>query len=132
MDLFTARARRLATWALFGLALAFAFVAGLRTVSDFDVGWLLATGRYLVTHHAVPKTEVLSYTAYGTPWIYPPFGGALLYLLYSAGGFAALSWLNAIACALVTALAIGRPRLLSLLAGHPRRALHCISHGPTR
>ncbi|MFY9675957.1 MAG: hypothetical protein WAK13_15965 [Terriglobales bacterium] len=113
MDLFTTRTRPLATWALFGLALAFAFVAGLRTVSDFDVGWLLATGRYLVTHHVVPKTEILSYTAYGTPWIYPPFGGALLYLLYSAGGFAALSWLNAIACALVTALAIGRPRLLS-------------------
>lgn len=113
MNLFNARTPRIAAWALFGLALAYAFVAGLRTVADFDVGWLLATGRHLVTHHAVPRTEVLSYTAYGTPWIYPPFGGALLYLLYAAGGFAALSWLNALACALVAGVAIGRPRLLT-------------------
>jgi tetratricopeptide (TPR) repeat protein len=74
---------------------------------------LLALGRYLVTHHAVPRTDVLSYTAYGTPWIYPPFGGALLYLVYTVGGFAALSWINALACAAVVAVTIGRPRLLT-------------------
>jgi tetratricopeptide (TPR) repeat protein len=110
---FPARTRRVATWTLFALALAYAFVAGLRTVADFDVGWLLATGRYLVTHHQVPRTESFSYTAFGTPWIYPPFGGALLYLIYAAGGFAALSWLNALACLAVVAVAIGRPRLLT-------------------
>ncbi len=37
MDLFSERTRRLAAWTLFGLALAYAFVAGLRTVADFDV-----------------------------------------------------------------------------------------------
>jgi tetratricopeptide (TPR) repeat protein len=113
MDPFSERTRLIAAWALFGLALAYAFVAGLRTVADFDVGWLLATGRYLVSHHAVPRTEVLSYTAYGVPWIYPPFGGALLYLAYAVGGFAALSWINAVACAAVIAVAVGRPRLLT-------------------
>ncbi|MGB0044329.1 MAG: hypothetical protein WBP91_14240 [Terriglobales bacterium] len=112
-DLFSERTRRLAVRALFGLALAYAFVAGLRTVADFDVGWLLALGRYLVTHHAVPRTDVLSYTAYGVPWIYPPFGGALLYLVYTVGGFAALSWLNALACAAAVAVAVGRPRILT-------------------
>jgi hypothetical protein len=107
------RTRRIAAWAFFALALAYAFVAGLRTVADFDVGWLLATGRYLVTHHEIPRTDILSYTAYGVPWIYPPFGGALLYLAYAVGGFAALSWVNAFACTAVTAVAVGRPRLLT-------------------
>ncbi|MGA7078992.1 MAG: tetratricopeptide repeat protein [Terriglobales bacterium] len=113
IDLYSERTRRLAACAFFGLALAYALVAGLRTVADFDVGWLLALGRYLVTHHAVPRTDVLSYTASGKPWIYPPFGGALLYLVYTVGGFAALSWLNAFACAAVVAVAVGRPRTLT-------------------
>ncbi len=113
MDLLSERSQRIAAWALFGLALVYAFVAALRTVADFDVGWLLATGRYLVTHHEVPRTEALSYTAFGAPWIYPPFGGALLYFLYTVGGFAALSWIDALACVAVVAVAIGRPRLLT-------------------
>jgi len=113
MDVLSEQTRRIVARTLFGLALAYAFVAGLRTVADFDVGWLLALGRYLVTHHAVPRTDVLSYTASGVPWIYPPFGGALLYLVYTVGGFSALSWINAIACAAVVAVTVGRPRLLT-------------------
>lgn len=113
MNLLGERTWRGAAWVMFGLALTYAFVAGLRTVADFDVGWLLATGRHLVTHHEVPRVEALSYTANGTPWIYPPFGGAALYLVYAAGGFAALSWINALASAAVVAVAVGRPRLLT-------------------
>jgi tetratricopeptide (TPR) repeat protein len=37
----------------------------------------------------------------------------LLYLVYTVGGFAALSWINALACAAVVAVTIGRPRLLT-------------------
>lgn len=116
MDLSTGRSWRIAAWAkwaLFAIALAYAFVAGLRTVADFDVGWIVAMGRFLVDHHQVPRSEFLSYTAYGVPWIYPSFGGALLYLAYAAGGFAALSWINATASVAVVALAIGKPRLLT-------------------
>jgi len=113
MDLFGEQTQRTTAWAFFGLALAHAFVAGLRTVADFDVGWLLSLGRYLITHHQVPRTDVLSYTAYGVHWIYPPFGGALLYLVYTVGGFPALSWINALACAAVVAIAVGRPRPLT-------------------
>ena len=93
--------------------MAYAFASGLRTVADFDVGWILAMGRQLVAQHQVPRTEFLSYTAFGVPWIYPSFGGALLYLAYAAGGFAALSWVNALACVAVVALAVGRPRVLT-------------------
>jgi len=113
MDLFTERSWRILAWALFALALAYAFATGLRTVADFDVGWILAMGRQLVSQHQVPRSEFLSYTAYGVPWIYPSFGGALLYLAYAAGGFAALSWVNALACVAVVALAVGRPRILT-------------------
>ncbi|HYL86141.1 MAG TPA: tetratricopeptide repeat protein [Candidatus Angelobacter sp.] len=86
------------------LALTYALLAGLRTVSDFDLGWQLATGRYLVEHHQIPRVELFSYTAHGNEWIYPPFSGAIFYLLYLLGGYAALSWLGALACATTTAL----------------------------
>ena len=72
-------------------------MACLRTVGDFDTGWQLALGRYLIQHHAVPRTDVLSYTSAGTPWTYPALAGAVLYAIYSMGGYAALSWLCALA-----------------------------------
>jgi len=113
MEIFSGRSQRIASWTLFTLALAYAFAAGLRTVADFDAGWIIAMGRFLVGHHQVPRIEFLSYTAFGIPWIYPSFGGGLLYLAYAVGGFAALSWINAFACTGVIALSVGRPRLLT-------------------
>jgi tetratricopeptide (TPR) repeat protein len=113
MKIFSERSRRCLSWVFYILVLAYAFLTGLRTVADFDFGWLLAMGRQLVTHHQIPRTDFLSYTASGSPWIYPSFGGALFYLAYAAGGFAALSWINALACLGVTAIAIGRPRFFT-------------------
>ncbi len=81
------------------LALTYAFLAGLHTVSDLDLGWQLSTGRSLVEHHQIPRVELFSYTAQGQEWIYPPFSGAIFYLLYLLGGYSALSWLGAFACA---------------------------------
>lgn len=78
------------------LAIAYALFAGLHTVDDFDTGWQIATGRYIVQHKTIPSTDVLSYTAAGTEWIYPWLGQMLLYLVFAAAGFAGLSWL---ACA---------------------------------
>ena len=86
------------------VALGYAFFAGLRTVSDLDLGWQLATGRYLVEHHQIPRAELFSYTAHGNEWIYPPFSGVIFYLLYLAGGYSALSWLGAMACTATAAL----------------------------
>jgi tetratricopeptide (TPR) repeat protein len=102
---------------LITLALSYAFLAGLRTVSDLDLGWQLATGRHLVQHHQIPRVELFSYTAQGKEWIYPPFSGAIFYLLYLAGGYSALSWLNAIACAATVAFLIASGgRLVTALA----------------
>ena len=90
--------------ALGGLALLYALGAGLRTVADADLGWQLAMGRYLVQRHAIPWHDVFSHTAAGREFIYPPFSGALLYLVYELGGYPALSWLGCLACVATTAL----------------------------
>src|SRR5450755_2592875 len=83
---------------LAAIALAYAFLAGLRTVSDFDLGWQLATGRWLVQHHRVPWTDVFSYTAQGEPWIYPVGSGLVFYVASLLGGYALISWIGALAC----------------------------------
>ena len=99
------------------IAVGYAFLAGLHTVSDFDTGWQLATGRYVVQHHAIPSTDVFSYTAAGKEWIYPPFAGVLFYGIYSLAGYAGLSWLCALVCAGIVALILSpRTPLRALLA----------------
>lgn len=93
---------------LIGLALLYALAAGLRTVGDFDLGWQLATGRWIVQHGRIPFTDVFSYTALGTPWIYPVLSQVLLYLTYVIGGYGLLSWLGAAACVGTVALLLHR------------------------
>ena len=90
------------------IALIYAFLGGLRTVSDFDLGWQMATGRWIVQHHSIPSVDVLSYTAAGQPWIYPVASGIIFYIAYLAGGYALLSWLGAITCVGTTALLLRR------------------------
>lgn len=95
-------------WVLAGTALIYAFLAGLRTVSDPDLGWQLATGRWVAQHHRVFSSDVFSYTASGQPWIYPAGSGLLFYWIYLLGGYALLSWFGAIACAATVALLLRR------------------------
>ncbi|HEX8800801.1 MAG TPA: hypothetical protein VF772_19420, partial [Terriglobales bacterium] len=96
------------------LVLANAFAAGLRTVSDSDTGWHLATGRYVWEHRTIPSTDVLSFASAGQPWIYPPFGQVFLYLTYRVGGYLALSWLSALACVGIVAYLIRKQTMASL------------------
>jgi len=90
------------------LALIYAAFAGLRTVSDPDLGWQLATGRWIVQHRAIPSVDVLSYTAAGHEWIYPALSQVLLYCTYMAGGYSLLSWMAAAACVGTIALILRR------------------------
>src|SRR5271169_15045 len=94
--------------ALAFLALTYAFLAGLRTVQDFDVGWQMATGRWIVQHHSVPSIDVFSYTAQGQPWIYPVGAGIFFYAAYLLGGYVLLSWIGAAACCGTVALLLRR------------------------
>jgi tetratricopeptide (TPR) repeat protein len=93
--------------------LAYAFLAGLYTVTDFDLGWQLATGRWVAQHHQIPSTEVFSYTAQGQPWIYPVGSGLLFYFAYWIGSYALLSYLGAAACAGTAALLLRRGTMVS-------------------
>jgi len=80
-------------WLLLALiAVVYAALACLHTIADFDTGWHLATGRYHFQHHAIPSTDVLSYTSAGAPWLYPPFAGAILYAVFHAFGYSGLTW----------------------------------------
>jgi Tfp pilus assembly protein PilF len=98
------------------VAIAYGLLAGLRTVTDFDMGWQLATGRYVVQHHQIPSTDVLSYTTAGSEWLYPPSCGVLLYAIYSVLGYAGLSWFCAFACmAVVLVLLLPRPGILNAI-----------------
>ncbi len=99
------------------VAIAYALLAGLRTLTDFDLGWQLATGRWVVQHHRISSTDVFSYTAMGKPWIYPVGSGLLFYVAYLLGNCALLSCLGAAACAGTVALLVWRrPAITAVLA----------------
>jgi tetratricopeptide (TPR) repeat protein len=94
------------------VAITYALIAGLHTLQDFDLGWQLATGRWIVQHRHVFSTDVFSYTAAGQPWIYPVLSGIVFYLSYLAGGYALLSWMGAIVCAGTVGLLVRRQSLI--------------------
>src|ERR1700761_6439844 len=106
--------RALRIW-LATLVLVYALIAGLKTVVDFDLGWQMATGRYLLSHHAIPRTEVFSYTAHGVEWIYPVLSCILFYLFHQLGGYAAISWLCALSCVGCAAVLIYRRSLWAVV-----------------
>ena len=93
---------------LAAIVLAYSLLAGLRTITDYDLPWQLATGRWIWEHSAIPDTDVFSYTASGQPWIYPIASCLLLYAIFMIGGYALLSWLGAVACVTTVALLLRR------------------------
>jgi Flp pilus assembly protein TadD len=95
------------------VAVGYAFLAGLRTLTVTDLGWQLATARWIVQHHEIPSTDVFSYTAQGQPWVYPVGSGLIFYGTYLLGGYALLSWLQAAACAGTVALLVWRGSVVS-------------------
>jgi hypothetical protein len=95
------------------VAVGYAFLAGLRTLTVTDLGWQLATARWIVQHHEIPSTDVFSYTAQGQPWVYPVGSGLIFYGAYLLGGYALLSWLQAAACAGTVALLAWRGSVVS-------------------
>src|SRR6266536_1870316 len=101
--------------ALVLLACVYAALFAFHTLTDTDLGWQLATGRWVVQHHAIPSTDVLSYTAQGQPWIYPVLSGIIFYLAYLVGGYGLLSCLGAIACLVTVALLLQRGSAIAAL-----------------
>ena len=56
---------RLATGAL----LLFSALAGLFKVKSYDVFWHLASGRWIVEHGRIPRTDPFRFTSHGAPWV---------------------------------------------------------------
>jgi len=100
-------------YAIAAVALLYTFAAGLKTVADFDLGWSMATGRWIVAHRQIPSTEVFSYTASGQPWVYPVGSGLLFYSAYLLGGYPLISWLTAAACLATVVLLLRRGSAVS-------------------
>jgi tetratricopeptide (TPR) repeat protein len=84
---------------LLTLVMLYGAIAGLQTVVDFDLGWQMADAR-----NPLASGDVLSYTAPGSTWVYPPLAGIVFRHLFHFGGYAAISWFCAIA--LLATLAI--------------------------
>ena len=67
------------------------FAMAARNSTDPDLWWHLATGQFIVQHHAVPHTDPFSYTMAGKPWIaHEWLTDVLLYELHRAAGWAGL------------------------------------------
>ena len=111
------RPRRYIYWIVSGAAFVYALLAGLHTVQDFDLGWQLASGRWVAEHHHIFSTDVFSYTAPGQPWVYPALSGLIFYGTFLLGGYALLSWLGALASAGTVALMLRKSNLgIAILA----------------
>src|SRR5579871_1642948 len=37
-------------------------------LADADTGWHIRTGQYIIEHHAVPRTDLYSFSKPGAPW----------------------------------------------------------------
>ena len=96
--------------------LVYAFFDGFRTIGDFDFGWQIATGRYVAQHHQIPRLDVFSYASSGAPWSYPVLAGLIFYWLFLSGGYAALSWLLAVAAVGTVGILLRRPGLVTTIA----------------
>ena len=85
-------------------------IAGLQTVADFDLGWQMADAR-----HPFSSVDTLSYTAPGAPWLYPPLAGIVFRLLFTIGGYAAISWFCMAALLATLAILACKSNRLTLL-----------------
>ncbi|WP_146691174.1 hypothetical protein [Bradyrhizobium canariense] len=63
-------------------------LAGNRLLIDPDTMWQIAVGQWIIDHHAVPQTDVYSFTMRGQPWISTQWLAQVLY----AKAYAVAGW----------------------------------------
>src|SRR5436309_3245161 len=67
----------------------------LRRLDDFETWWHLASGRWIAWHHAIPHTDVLSFTEPHNEWVNLQWlYDLLLYAVWSIGGASSLVLLS--------------------------------------
>ena len=63
------------------------FLSVTHTLWAYDVWWHLKTGEWIVTHHAIPRVDLYSFTVPDHPWIDLSWGfQVLLYFFYNTFG----------------------------------------------
>jgi hypothetical protein len=112
-----ARLGRLFLALSFSLAL-FGLCCG--AIASADTWWHLATGRWILEHHLIPRTDPFSFSAAGRPWVAHEYlTDVLLFLVHRTGGFIALGVANALVLAVafsIIARAARAPRWVAYAA----------------
>jgi hypothetical protein len=62
--------------------------SGNRLLIDPDTMWQITVGQWILDHHAVPETDIYSFTMFGQPWISTQWLAQALY----AKAFAVFGW----------------------------------------
>ncbi|WP_298256205.1 hypothetical protein [Bradyrhizobium sp.] len=89
-------------------------VSGDRLLLDPDTQWQITVGKWILDHHAVPHTDVYSFTMRGQPWISTQWLAQVLY----AKVYAWFGWTGPVALA-----ALGSAATFALLARYLVRNL---------
>lgn len=77
-----------------------ALLASLTPIRSYDYFWHLATGRWIVEHHAIPLTDPFAIASAKIPWINGSWlFDVLLYGIYKVGGHAGVAFCRALAIA---------------------------------
>jgi hypothetical protein len=94
------------------VALALLFLAkALQQIWIADIWWQLATGRTIVATGSLPRHDIFSYTAFGSPWIELRWlYCVLLYAGWVSGGAALLVLVQTLVVAAALVCAVGRSR----------------------
>jgi hypothetical protein len=74
---------------------AMLIIAGDRLLNDPDTLWQITVGQWILDHHAVPHTDVYSFTMRGQPWISTQWLAQVLY----AEAYAWFGWIGPVALA---------------------------------
>lgn len=101
-------------------AYLFFLFTGDSLLQDSDTFWQIKVGQWIMDHHAVPHTDIYSFTKFGAPWIST---SSLSQILYAAAD-AQWGWAGAV---ILTSLAIAATVAIFvyLLTAHFETA-HCI------
>ncbi|RYX99096.1 MAG: hypothetical protein EON84_01985 [Bradyrhizobiaceae bacterium] len=84
---------------------ALLLVVGSGLLNDPDTYWQITLGQWMLEHHAVPRTDIYSFTMQGQPWISTQWLAQVAYALaYNSAGWAGPVVLAAASASLAIAL----------------------------
>jgi hypothetical protein len=90
-------------------------VSGDHLLADTDTLWQITVGQWILDHHAVPTTDVYSFTMRGQPWMSTQWLAQVLY----AEAYALSGWIGAVALA-ASAIALAFALFARFLNRHLR------------